>query len=180
MFYELLPHILGVQGRLCKRSWWLLYSTVMHPGRKRWDSLLLASQLTPRASEMFICSAVIMKPIHGPKGFEVYLMGGWEWLGREWKERNTVSSCWWTNALPTAHAWAWITSAEFSRQILSLFQSDYVVFFKNCIEKNWITGSSCCGLAETIMLVSMGIHVWILALISGLGIRCCHELWTVL
>ena len=37
--------------------------------------------------------------------------------------------------------------------------------------------SSCCDSAETTRLISMRMQVRPMASLSGLGIRCCHQLW---
>lgn len=103
-------------------GWWSFYSAIMHCGRKRWDHLSLASQLTPRASEMFICSLVMMEPVYMSKEHEVYLMNNWEWLAKGWKEWKARSSCWWTPALPNAllcldyMCWVFSSTNLFQRQ----------------------------------------------------------------
>ena len=44
-------------------------------------------------------------------------------------------------------------------------------------DKKFVFGSSHCGSVVINRLVSMRTWVWFLALISGLRIQCCHELW---
>ena len=59
-------------------------------------------------------------------------------------------------------------------KIQTLFQDNCLAESLNFTYRN--TRSSCCGTVETIQPVYMRMQVRALALLSGSGIRCCHEL----